>query len=243
MSTNKTILGTAMCALALLMTVSGARTDAQGPVSTLTLQVHQVKAIKECRGSFGSLGADEIDLGAVVIDSKGGVRRRTMDLGQFGHDGSTKNFTPPRQFIGFRVSGGGFPKVNQVLLVLAERDAGSGFGKYLDKLVAETKSKVEAAQHAERPTQGPRLVLASALQAEAVAGELAKEAAKILGKKLLETAIDAREDDIFPASMQSMEVTGPAFRFSNGQLTSPKVVVPFKKGSCDYSLTYSWNLS
>jgi hypothetical protein len=205
------------------------------------MQIEQVKAIKECRGSFGPLGADEIDLGAIVVDPIDGVRVRTLDLGQFGHDGSTRSFKTPRDFIGFKIAGGPFPKVRQAILVLAERDAGGGFGKYLNKLMAEAKAKLSAAGRGANAAPSPGFVFAS-WQAEVVAKELAKEAAERLGKALLGVALDAREDDIFTPSLQSLTVTDANFRFKNGATTSPKTVVRFKKNGCDYGVTYSWRL-
>jgi hypothetical protein len=206
----------------------------------VTMRIDEVKAVKECRGSFGALGADEIDLGAVVIDSKGAVRRRTMDLGQFGHDGTTKR--PNRDFVAFRVSGNTFPKVNQVLLVLAERDSGGGFGKYLDRMVKEAEARVAAARPGRTTADAPGLRLVSTgEQAEAAAAEIGKELAKRLGEALLAVALDQREDDIFPASLQAVSVTGPAFRFVKGGLKETKVAT-FKKDQCHYTVKYTWHL-
>jgi hypothetical protein len=233
------IYGTFACAF--LVKAVYTQTETARP-RKLLMQIHQVKAIKECRGPFGSLGADEIDLGAVVIDPVGGVRARTLDLGQFGHDGSTKNFNTPREFVAFKISGGSFPKVRQVILVLAERDAGSGFGKYLNKLVAEARSKIRASTDVASAVPRQEFLMAGFMQAEAAGKELAKEAARRLGKALLGVALDAREDDIFPASLASLTVTDAAFRFSGGKLTSPKTIVQFKKDKCDYTVTYSWRL-
>ena len=214
--------------------------EAVKPVEEAYGGFDQVKAIKECSGSFGTIGADEIDLGAIVIDSTGNVRRRTMDLGKFGHDGSTNPVN--QDFIAFKVAGGAFPKVNQVMLVLAERDGGGGFGKYLDDMAAKAQAAADAAKRAQGNVQlsGIRLVSAAA-QAEAVAAELGKEIAKRLGEAILAAALDQREDDIFPASLQSVSVTGPNFRFAQGKMVDTKVV-SFKKGRCDYSLTYTWRL-
>jgi hypothetical protein len=215
--------------------------SAQGQaVRQVMLRIDQVNAIKECSGAFGTVGADKIDLGAIVIDSTGNVRRRTMDLGEFGHDGSTKPVN--QDFIAFKVAGGAFPKVNQVMLVLAERDGGGGFGKYLDDMAAKAKAAADAAKRAQGNVQLPGIRLVSAAaQAEAVAAELGKEIAKRLGEALLAAALDQREDDIFPASLQSVSVTGPNFRFAQGKMVDTKVV-SFKKGRCDYSLKYTWRL-
>src|SRR5215510_11285359 len=84
------------CCLALVM-IAGATEIKGTPVPPQTaavaprklfLKINHVKAVKECRGPFGTAGADSIDLGAVVIDPVDGVRRRTLDIGHFGHDGS-----------------------------------------------------------------------------------------------------------------------------------------------------------
>jgi hypothetical protein len=128
------------------------------------------------------------------------------------------------------------------MLVLAERDAGGGFGKYLNKLVKESRSKVQASTDEAHTVPRQEHLMAGFMQAETAGKELAMEAAHRLGKALLGVALDARADDIFPASLASLTVTDAAFRFPGGKLTSPTAVVRFKKDKCDYSVTYSWRL-
>lgn len=188
-----------ICAIVVAVVVGLATAaSAQGQaVRQVMLRIDHVKAIKECSGSFGTLGADEIDLGAIVIDSTGNVRRRTMDLGKFGHDGSMNPVN--EDFIAFKVAGGSFPKVNQVLLVLAERDGGGGFGKYLDKMMAKAQAAADAAKRAQGNVQLPGIRLVSAAaQAEAVAAELGKEIAKRLGEALLAVALTSGKTTFFP---------------------------------------------
>lgn len=238
LTTHGVVAGAAALILVLHTTAQAAGTR------KLVMQVHEVKAVKECRVKVGPFsttrGADEIDLGAVVIDPVDGVRVRTLNLGKFGHDGSKRPFGTPHELLGFKVSGGQYPKARQVLLALAERDSDGGFGKYLNTLAEEAKKKMSAAKSAHSGPTGPAFVRASYPQAEAAAAEVAKEALERIGRALLAFAADAMKDDIFPPSLESVTIPNENFRFGGTSLTSPRKVARFKSDRCDYSLTYSW---
>ena len=69
--------------------------------------------------------------------------------------------------------------------------------------------------------------------------------APLLGKAVLDLALDLGKDDIFTPSMAEQIVTDKNFRFPGGKLVSGPTVVSFKyeKNKCDYSVKYSWRLS
>lgn len=227
-----TTIGILTCALGL-MAMGAAPAEAGG---RLVLQIHQVKAIDETGGGLAEkLGSDEIALSGLTIDATGTVRRvRTLQIGTFKKDGVTKTFSPPLEFASFDLStGASFPKHYQAMLVLAEKDPGGGLGDFLEKLKTKAASK-PAGESAEK---GDVAVIAALL---------GKKAAEEIGKALLTEATakmkGAWKDDIFPPSLEALQIPGPSFRFPHGRTTSEREAVTFKKHNGNYRVVYSWDL-
>jgi hypothetical protein len=167
-----------------------------------------------------TLGSDHMNLGVVLIDPVAGVSSQIVDLGEFGHDGSTHHFN--KNFGPFKISGGEFPKVKLVLAELSEK---GGFKEYLDNLVVEAKAELGKTKHAASLDSEPKYLLAGYQ-----IGEAAKEAAKKEGKtywdKKQSEAWETRKDLIFEPITVSPKNTVP------GRFKSPY--------RCDYLVTYSW---
>lgn len=232
-----------VASLLSLVVVAQVRTAEAQELTRLAFQLHQVKAVDEC-GSTIELGADDMKLAAITIEPGGRVRRiPTMNLGEFGHDGTTKKYS--KELLSFEVGGSSFPKRYQAVLVLAETDPGGGFANYLKKLTSDFQ-KVAGDKTASRPAtspQGPRLVLAGfGDQAEAIAADLASRIADRVLAEARDELKSRWNDEIFPPQLQQISIPRANFRFPGGAATSAQKTVRFSAHSCKYDLTYSWRL-
>jgi hypothetical protein len=200
----------------------------------LELQIQQVKAKDECGRSIEEWGHDTMTLAAVTVQA-GEARIRTLALGKFGHDGSTRNFSPPKSFLSYAVKPGVEQRF-QAYLILAERDASGGFGDYLKKFAERVPAGLSAPS---RNAGGAKLDAQAAGEAAAAAlmtGLTAGTAASI-GKQVLAELGARLKDDIFSSYLEEIVVAADG---SFNQAKLKPQTQSFRATGCTYTVTYRW---
>jgi hypothetical protein len=204
------------------------------PLDKLELRLHKVHCVDET-GGWPEVGADEIYLGGTEVDEDGATRKiAPFKVRNFGDDGDTKTYDPPRRMTWFNLREGNvFPKSYFMTFVLAEVDMG-GLPEFIDKLWTVVKAKVIAA-----------ITAAIGGAIGSTAGPLGTVIGIAVGwavGKAYEWFKTVWEDDVFPPAVARIDIPTLTHRFPGGSTNSRDAVAVFSGHNGKYELTYDWRM-
>jgi hypothetical protein len=206
---------------------------------SISFKIHQVKCIDETGGWLAEkFGDDEIDMGGVAIDDK--TREWLIPAFRVDSsfdDGETKTYTPPKVLKSF-ILDSTYPKVFNVFVGLAEKDSGSGFVQFLDRLFGSVKSELKVIMEKIALRLGATLGSLLGGKLGEILGTLA---ARILNK-IIDFIKGLFGDDVFEPKMAVIKLRDAVTGFGGNILNSPLLSLDFSGHSGYYRVFYSWEL-
>ncbi|MBC7774276.1 MAG: hypothetical protein H7246_02470 [Phycisphaerae bacterium] len=213
----------------------------------LQLRIHRVKCVDETNGQWvEKFGNDEIFLGGFAVDEKA----QTTEIKPFSvyphfDDGDVKNYSPPRVFHTFPLSGAGeWPRTFGIGLVLIEKDAG-GMAEAVNKITSFAKGKIleELAKEKKKNTDKKNQVQGFlGLSLGALLLLAIKAAAPYILDYVIKKIMAAFDDEIFKPEIATIDLPSANHNWS-GALDTVEKIARFKDHGGIYEVTYDWALS
>jgi hypothetical protein len=201
--------------------------------SFLDLRLRKVTCFHEMEKPWEQIEIDDtIAVGGVTIDALGNVGKiAEIQLGDFDwHHNAVKAFSPPKVLATFDLrQGSSWPRLYTASIVLVEKDAGGGFGAFLNAVLSKAKDWLVGET------------------GKALQGKVSSEVGEVL-KYLLNSIVGGIigffvalfNDDVFPPVTETARVGSLHGKMGNGTLVSDERVRKAELFGADYELRYDW---
>lgn len=200
-------------------------------MARLTFEIQSVRCRDETR-RFAKIGGDDVALSGLTIDPDACVEPLpTLNLGRFNGESDDRTFFPRRVFASFDLEKGPpFPRLYQVILVLAEHDSAGGLETHVQNTVHATRRNP--------PELAYSGAVATALELEVATrmGDVAVEEARRAVRKVL-------KDDFFPLHLEGLMIDSADFLFPGDRSISRPRRVELAAANGTYQITFLWRIS